>query len=93
MGISPVVESEVPGWIRYGEVARAGEAIRTFGSSVVTRNRLFTVVLFLARDLEPHAARAVALFRASFPATPGTNEARQDEMLTRLLSRRVPGQR
>jgi dienelactone hydrolase len=87
------VESEVLGWIRYGEVARAEEAIRTFGSSVVTRNRLFTVVLFLARDLEPHAARAVALFRASFPATPGTNEARQDEMLTRLLSRRGPGQR
>jgi hypothetical protein len=52
---------------------------------------MFTVVLFLARDGERHADSAVALFRSTFPAASGSNEERQDQMLTRLLSRRPPG--
>jgi hypothetical protein len=84
------VESEVLGWLRFGEVDRARDAIRSFGTGVVTRNRMFTVVLFLARDGERHADSAVALFRATFPASPGSNEERQDQMLSRLLSRRPP---
>lgn len=81
-------EAEVLGWVRYGQVGRAREAIRTFGSTLVTRSSLFTTVLFLARDGEQHADSAVALFRSTFPAAPNSNEARQDEMLTRLLARR-----
>ena len=78
-------ESEFLGWLRYGRLEDARAAWRTHGRVLVGRARMFTTVLFLARDREPHAAEAVAMFREGFPAEAGSMEARQEAMLIRLL--------
>jgi hypothetical protein len=81
-------EAEFLGWLRYGPVDDARAAWRTHGRALVSRARMFTTVLFLARDREKHAPEAVAMFREGFPAEAGSMEARQDAMLTQLLESR-----
>ena len=49
---------------------------------------MITTGLFLARDREPQAAEAVAMFRHAVPAAPDTAEARQDALLSNLLAGR-----
>jgi len=79
-------EAEFLGWLRYGRMEEARAAWRTHGAALVSRSRMFTTVLFLARDREPHAAEAVAMFRSAFPAAPDSAEARQDALLSSLLA-------
>lgn len=81
-------EAEFLGWLRYGRMAQARAAWSTHGAALVSRSRMFTTVLFLARDREPHAAEAVAMFRNAFPAASDTSEARQDALLSSLLGAR-----
>jgi hypothetical protein len=79
-------ESEFLGWLRYGRLDDARAAWRTHGRALVSRARMFTTVLFLARDRDAYAAEAVAMFREGFPAAAGSPEARQEAMLMRLLA-------
>ena len=81
-------EAEFLAWLRYGEMTRAAEAWERFGPALASRSRMFTTVLFLARDNEPHADEAVRMFRAGFPAGRDASTARQDELLSRVLEQR-----
>ena len=83
--VVPPTTAEFLGWLRFGDIERARAAWDHYGAALTSRDRMFAVVLFLARDRAPHAAQAAAMFRRGFPVGDDARRREQEAMLTRLL--------